>query len=48
MIVCDRDEEGTASIDVVVFCDKNEEGGEISTSDEGSGLLPEMIVKNIN
>ena len=48
MIVCDRDQEGTASIDVVVFCDKDEEGGEISTSDEDNGLLPEKKVKNIN
>ena len=51
-MVCDRDEEGTASVGVMVCCDGDEEGGEISitfsTSDESDGLLPEMKVKNKN
>ena len=52
MVVCDRGEEGTASVGVVVCCDGDEEGGEtsitFSTSDESDGLLPEMKVKNTN
>ena len=48
MVVCNRDEEGSASVGVVVCCDGDEKGGETSitcsTSDEGDGLLPEMKV----
>ena len=48
MVVCNRDEEGSASVGVVVCCDGDEKGGEtsitFSTSDEGDGLLPEMKV----
>ena len=51
-VVCDRDEEETASVGVVVCCDGCEEGGETSitflTSGESDGLLPEMKVKNTN
>ena len=51
-VVCDRDEEGTASVDVVVCCDGEEEGGEtsitFSASDESDGFLAEMKVKNTN
>ena len=50
MVVCDRGEEGTASVGVVVCCDGDEEGGEtsitFSTSDESDGLLREMKVGN--
>ena len=46
------DEEGTASVGVVVCCDGDEEGGEtsitFSTSMVFHGLLPEMKVKNAN
>ena len=49
-MVCDRDEEGTTSVGVVVCCDGDEEGGEtsitFSTSDESDGLLREMKVEN--
>ena len=52
MVVCDRDEEGNASVGVVVCCDEDEKGREtsiaFSISDEGDGLLPEMKVKNTN
>ena len=51
-MVCDRDEEETASVGVVVCWDGYEEGGETSimflTSGESDGLLPEMKVKNTN
>ena len=51
-MVCDRDEEGTVSVGVVACCDGDEEGGQtsitFSTSDDSSGLLPEMKVKNTN
>ena len=48
------DEEGSASVGVVVCCDGDGKGGEtsitFSTSDEGDGLLPEMkvTIKNTN
>ena len=48
------DEEGNASVGVVVCCDGDEKGGEtsitFSTSDEGEGLLLEMkvTIKNTN
>ena len=51
-IICYRDEEGTASVGVVVCCDGDEEEREtsimFSTSGENDGLLPEMKVKNTN
>ena len=51
-MVCDRDEEGTASVGVAAYYDGDEEGGEASiaflTSDDSDGLLPEMKVKNTN
>ena len=51
-MVCDRDEEGTASVGVVACCARDEEGGEtsitFSTSDDSDSLLPEMKVKNTN
>ena len=51
-MVCDRDEEGTASVGVVVSRDGDEEEGDtsimFSTSDESDGLLPEMKAKNTN
>ena len=51
-MVCDRDEEETASVGVVVCCDGDEERGEtsmtFSTSNGSYGLLPEMRVKNTN
>ena len=48
-VVCYRDEEGTASVAVLVSCDGDEEGETsitFSTSDESDSLLPEMKVKN--
>ena len=51
-MVCDRDEEGTTSVGVVVCCDGDEEGGEtsitFSTLGESDGLLRELKVKNTN
>ena len=49
-VVCDRDEEGTASVGVVACCDGDKEGGEtsitVSILDDSDSLLHEMKVKN--
>ena len=51
-MVCDKDEEGTASVGVVASCARDEEGEEtsitFSISDDSDSLLPEMKVKNTN
>ena len=51
-MVCDRDEERTASVGVMACCDGDEERRAtsitFSTSDDIDGLLPEMKVKNTN
>ena len=50
-MVCDKDEEGTASVGIVACCDGDEEGETsltFSTSDDSDGLFPEMKVKNTN
>ena len=51
-MVCDIDEDGTASASEVTWCDRDEKGGEtsiaFSTLDDSNGLLPEMKVKNTN
>ena len=51
-MVCDRDEEGTTSVDVMICCGGDDEGGKtsitFSTSDEIDVLLPEMKIENTN
>ena len=46
-MVCDRDEERTASVRVW-WLEEGETSITFSTSDDSNGLLPEMKVKNIN
>ena len=51
-MVCDREEEGTASVGAEVCFDGDEEGGEtsitFSTSGNSDSLLPGKKIKNIN
>ena len=46
-MVCDRDEERTASVRVW-WLEEGETSITFSTADDSNGLLPEMKVKNVN